>query len=138
LSSKPLRDDDIDRYGTYELGDFDVHLAPCMGKEDVKAWDAEFFEALICERRQELGPETDADGIVRYHVDLHHDPRFLWFDHLGKFERRLTDEDLAEHNARCASIFHKIERPTWRLARRSILALDKKCRDASKTGKKKK
>lgn len=130
-----MKDDDIDHYGVYEFGDFDVHLAPCMGKEHVRAEDAAFFEVLVSERRELLDAVEGSTMIVRYSVDLHTDPRFLWYDHFGKFERRLTPEDIAEYNARCATMFHKIDRPLWRLARHSIHMLEKKCQGASKPRK---
>jgi len=103
-------------YGTHEFGKFQVSIQSCV--HDLRPADeVDFFEVLVLEKR---------DGALFY-IDLH--ARFGWFDHLGKFERKLVREDLVEHNARVDSFFYKIAMPTWRLARHSIPALEKMCKD---------
>ena len=112
-------------YGGHRFGAFVCSIQSCVFDER-PANEVEFFEVLLTEERE---------GFF-YYVDLH--ARFGWFDHLGKFEKKLTTEDLIEHNARVDALFHKIGMPTWRLARHSIPALEKMCLTASKKAKQKK
>ena len=84
-------------YGTHDVGRFSISLAPPAGREHLDADDCEFFEVLVHERR----------GGIIFYVDLARDARFDWFGHLGKFEQRLTYDDLVEYNAVCVVRFHK-------------------------------
>jgi hypothetical protein len=115
-------------YGTHEVGDFTISLAPTHGREEKTADDCDFFEVLVLERK--FG--------TSFYVDIGADQRFDWFGHLGKFDRRLTHDDLVEYNARCSMVFHKIAMPTWKLGRYSIKPrLVDLCKAASKKSKKK-
>lgn len=109
-------------YGTHDVGRFTISLAPTAGREHEAAEDCEFFEVLVHENKR---------GLVFY-VDLARDERFDWFGHLGKFERRLTHDDLVEYNAVFSSRFHKIGMPTWKLARHSLKRLETLCKAESK------
>jgi hypothetical protein len=109
-------------FGYHTFGNFLVGIQSCVF--DTRGADeVEFFEVLVLEQPG------------NYYVDLQADPRFLWFDHFGKFERRLTDVDLVEYNARYSTIFHKIGMPTWKLGRHSVVALERLCLDATKKAK---
>lgn len=109
-------------YGMHEVGRFSISLAPVAGREHMNAEDCEFFEVLVHERK----------GGIIFYVDLAGDARFDWFGHLGKFERRLTHDDIAEYNAAFSTRFHKIGMPTWKLARTSLKRLEALCKAANK------
>lgn len=109
-------------YGTHDVGRFSISLAPPAGREHLDADDCEFFEVLVHERR----------GGIIFYVDLARDARFDWFGHLGKFEQRLTYDDLVEYNAVCVVRFHRIGMPTWKLGRHSLKRLLSLCKAANK------
>lgn len=108
--------------GTHKVGDFSIGIAQAMGHEADDDDDCDYFEVLVHECR---------DGLP-YYVDIQADLRFDWFGHYGKFERRLTHDDIVEYNARYSAIFHKIAMPTWKLSRHSIKRLFDLCKKASK------
>lgn len=122
-------------YGEHVFGDFVASLQSCVHDER-RAEDVEFFTVLLRERRH-LGIEPPPP-FVDFYVDIVTDPRFDWWGHLGKFERRLVVEDVVEYNARCADVLHKISMPTFKLARLSILRLERLCLDVTKAARKKK
>jgi hypothetical protein len=82
-----------------------------------------YFEVLVHQRGK--------DGVL-YNVHLVEDERFAIFQHLTTFQRKLTDEDLVEYNSYTTSVFHRYIMPTFKLSRRSIVALFEVCHRLSK------
>lgn len=120
-------------YGTHEVGDFAVSVAPAAGHEAADPDDCDFFEVLVHEVKFR---GSEVPGAMPFYVNIAADGRFDWFGHFGKFERRLTHDDLVEYNACYSALFHKIAMPTWKLSRHSMKRLFDLCRKASKKAKK--
>jgi hypothetical protein len=118
-------------FGEHLFGTFAVSISSCDGRS---AEVSDFFEVLVHERR-DMGIEPPPPYVSIY-VDIVSDPRFQWWSHLGKFERHLTADDVVEYNRRCADVFHKIEMPTFKLARHSIPRLERLCLDITKAARK--
>jgi hypothetical protein len=75
-----------------------------------------------------------------YYVHLVNDPRFAWLawaSELPKFERKLTEDDLVEHNGYVDVLFHKIAMPLLRLTSHSVQRLCDLCERLSKADPKK-
>lgn len=109
-------------YGHHDFGMFHVSIQPCVF-DSRSADDVGYFEVFVTEPR---------DG-VHYYVDVAE--RFGWFDHFGKFTRQLTQDDLVEYNSQFNNLFHKIQMPTWKLGRHSVVYLERLCLDATKKAK---
>ena len=70
-------------------------------------------------------------------MHLHEDPRFAYFGWVGKFERKIADVDMVEHNAYVDALFVKLAQPTWKLHRSSIARVYKLCEELTKASRKK-
>ncbi len=112
--------------GQHKAGDFTLILSRCVfDSEPVE--QASFFAALLVEIK---------DGAQHY-VHLHEDPRFAYFGWVGKFERKIADVDMVEHNAHVDALFVKLAQPTWKLHRSSIARVYKLCEELTKASRKK-
>lgn len=86
---------------------------------------ASFFEVLV----------SEVKDARHYYVHLQDDPRFAYFGWMGKFEAKLSDSDLHEHNAYVDAVFVKLGQPTWKLHRQSIARLFRRCEDLTREAK---
>ena len=88
------------------------------------------YEVLVLEVKS---PER------HYYVHLANDPRFAWFSwtaEVGKFERKLSEDDLIEYNGYVDVVFHKIGHPLFKLTTRSVERLVDLCERLTKAEKK--
>lgn len=112
--------------GQHPAGDFVLIISRCVF-DDRPIEAAAYFELLLIEAK---------DG-RHYYVNLQEDERVGYFGWLGKFERKVVDSDLVEHNAYVDAIFVKLSQPTWKLHRHSIARVHRLCEELTKAARKK-
>lgn len=108
--------------GTFPVGKFSLVISSPVFQTETP--ELNFFELHITE---------DVEGWQTY-IHLHTDERFLWFQHLSEFARRLLLEDLVEYNS--YQLRQKLVQPTWLLSRASLVSIFEKCQALSKKKKK--
>jgi hypothetical protein len=112
--------------GQHQAGDFVLIVSRCVfDARPIEA--ATYFEVLLVEVK---------DG-RHFYVNLQEDPRFGYFGWLGKFERKIVDSDMVEHNAYVDVLFVKLAQPTWKLHRHSIARVHRLCEELTKAARKK-